>query len=155
MPDLYPTSDERRDARRSGWLVLRWTLAIIVIIVLIGWGLWALGVGTSDVKGRGDAIKNKNSGTNRVAAQERFESLYAEVTSSDQKIDVMAAAVKASPGDTVAQTNLTGVQNYCIQAVADYNAEARKYSAKDFRPTDVPAQIDNSDPATDCKENSK
>jgi len=148
----YESRDPSRVARGFSW---RAALAIIVAIVFfggIGAAIWAFRTASSDVKGRGDAVQNKNSGINRVGAQERFQTLYNAVLAADQRIDVMAAAAKKTPGDLVAQTNLTGATNYCIQAVADYNAETHKYSARDFRDPELPYEIDQLDPKTDCKE---
>lgn len=122
----------------------------LVLIAAIAIGFWAFRVATSDVKGSGDAEIRKNSATNRIAAQERFEQLHAEIIASDQRIDVLADAVKADPSYTN-QTNLTGATTFCLSVVADYNAEARKFTAQEFRAADLPAQIDAIDPATDCK----
>lgn len=140
---------------RVGFSIGLRVLAFFAAIALLAGGVWAFKVATSDVKGQGDAVRTKNSGTNRIAAQERFESLYADIKAADERIDVMAAAKKAAPGDVVESTNYTGAQNYCIQIRAAYNAEARKYTAEQFRAVDLPAQIDSTDPAFDCQETKK
>ena len=126
-------------------------IAVALLVALLGLAGWGVKVALSDVKGRGDQIVQKNSGTNRIAAQERFEQLYAEIKAADQKLDVYAAAVKADP-TYVTRQNFTGAQTYCLSVVADYNAEARKYTARDFRAIDLPEQIDTFNPTTDCKE---
>lgn len=135
-------------------LAARILLGLAVLAIIAG-GIWGFRVAASDVKGQGDAARTKNSAPNRIAAQERFETLYADIKAADERIDVMAAAKKASPTDLVATTNYTGAVNYCIQIRADYNAEARKYTAEQFRAADLPAQIDSLDPAFDCKESVK
>jgi hypothetical protein len=122
------------------------TIVGIIAVIGISVGIWYVRVATSDTAGAGNAVINKNNEINRVNAQERFESLYAEIVAADRKIDVAAEAT----GDT-AEANLTGIKNYCLGVVGDYNAEARKFSAADFRAVDLPAQIDNSDPSTDCE----
>lgn len=147
----YESTDPVRITRAIGVRILLAFLAVGVLGV-IGWGIK---VAVSDIKGQGDAVRAKNSATNRIAAQERFEGLYAELVAADQRIDVLAAAVAANPKSVIAQSNLTGIQTYCLSVVADYNAEARKYTARDFRAIDLPAQIDLLDPATDCKESSR
>lgn len=147
MTDPYMSRGDRREVRRGAFYVLRWALAIIVVATLIGWGLWALGVGTSDVRGRGEAIKTKNSSTNRISAQERFEDMAADITAAKQRITTMQTNMKANPKDYTAQVQATGAVTYCQQAVAQYNAEARKYTAAQFRASDLPASFDA---ATDC-----
>jgi hypothetical protein len=50
----------------------RWVAAgigAIVLLVAIGWGIWALGVATSGIHGRGEQIKQVNKATNRTFAQ--------------------------------------------------------------------------------------
>lgn len=137
--------DDRREVRSGAWYALKWVLAIIIVSLLIGWALWALGVFTSDVRGRGEAIKTKNSSTNRIAAQERFEDRYADIEAAGQRVDTLTAGAKANPKDYTLQVQATGAVTYCQQAVADYNADARKYTAAQFRASDLPSRIDASD----------
>jgi hypothetical protein len=152
MTDKWYDSNNPTTVVRSGtWRAMIWVGCVLAFIALISVGTWSFKVMTSDIKGQGDATVQKNAGSNRIAAQERFESLYADLIAADQKIDVFAQAA-ASTADKTAQTNLTGTMAYCIQVRNDYNAEARKYSAEQFRSADLPYQIDITDPATDCKE---
>lgn len=148
----YENPNPNAVARSGTWRVMVYIVAFVVFFGAIGVGLWAFGVFTSDVKGRGDATKIKNSGTNRIAAQERFEDMYADVLAADRRIDAQFNALKLDPDSSVAKINYNGAVNYCIEVVADYNAEARKYTAEQFRSTDLPAQIDDLDSTTDCKE---
>lgn len=141
---MYLERDDRREVRKGAFYVLRWVLAIILVVTLIGWALWALGVATSDIRGRGEAVKTKHSSTNRIAAQERFEDMAADITAANQRIATTAAAAKANPDDYTARVNATGAITYCQQAVAQYNAEARKYTAAQFRAADLPASFDAS-----------
>lgn len=126
-------------------------IGAIIAVILISFGLWAAGVVLSGVIGQGNAIKIKNGTENRIEAQQQFEQLHADIFAADQRIDVMAAAAKATPG-IVSSTNLNGAINQCITVRADYDAEARKYTAAQFRAADLPLSIDQLDPATDCKE---
>jgi hypothetical protein len=148
----YESDNPSRVARGAGWRAGLVIVAVVVFVGVIGVGIWAFRFATSDAKGRGDAVQNKNSGVNRVGAQERFHTLYNAVLAADKRIDVLAATVKALPGDVVAQTNYVGAKNFCIQAVADYDAETHKYSARDFRDPGLPYEIDQLDPKTDCQE---
>ena len=149
--EWYNSSNPTKVVRGGTWRAIVWVLVVLGVIALISIGVWGFRVITSDVKGQGDAVIIKNSANNRIAAQEQFEQLYADIKASDQKITVAAAAVAADPNDKTAQQNLTGMQNYCLSVVGDYNALARKYSAEDFRSVDLPVQIDQSLPSTDCK----
>lgn len=143
---------ESRNPDRVGASIGLRILLILGVIALIGVSVWGFKVTTSDTKGAGDATRSKNSGTNRIAAQERFEDLYAGIKAADQRLDVLATAKKAAPSDVVAATNYTGAVNYCIDLRAQYDAEARKYTAEQFRAADLPPEIDQLDPAFDCKE---
>lgn len=148
----YESENPSTVVRGGSWRIGLWIIGVIVFCLIVGAGLWSFGVFTSDIKGRGDAIKEKNSATNRINKQERFEDMYADILASDQRLDVLAKQVALDPKSQVAQTNFTGATTYCIQVVNDYNAEARKYTAEAFRAADLPAKIDQQDPATDCKE---
>jgi hypothetical protein len=151
----YDDNNPTRVVRGFSWRAAIWITLAVLFVIGLSAGVWALSVGTSDVKGAGDATKTKNSGDNRIAAQEGFESLFQSVKAADKRVDIMAAAQKRTPDDTVAQINYTGAITFCTQAVADYNAKARQFTAADWRAPDLPYQIDESDPTTDCKETSK
>lgn len=146
-----PWYDSDSETRWMGGIA-KWVIAAVVLVLLIGGGIWALKVATAPVKGRGDAFTTKESGSNRISAQERFEDLYQEILATDRKIDQAAAKVEANPDSNVAQTEYTGLVNYCLDVVADYNAEARKYTSEDFRSADLPEEISNTNPETDCEE---
>jgi hypothetical protein len=148
----YDSSNPAKVARGGTWRAMVWVCCILAFASLVGIGVWSFKVVTSDVKGQGDATIQKNAGSNRIAAQERFESLYADLIAADQKIDVFAKAAIADPSNDIAQANLFGTMAYCVQVRNDYNAEARKYSAEQFRSADLPYTIDINDPTTDCKE---
>lgn len=129
-----------------------WIIVILLFSMALSAAAWGISVLVSDIKGQGDAIKKKNDAVNRIAASERFEERYQDILAADRRIDVMHNALSADPKSGVAQTNYAGAVNYCLEVVAEYNADARKYTAEQFRASDLPAQIDNLDSATDCKE---
>lgn len=139
---------DRRDANRVGRWVIVWVLIAVALVVAIGGALWFLNVATSAPRGQGDALATKNSAANWTAAQARFEDEYADVIATDRKITATAgdAKDKGTRGDTY-----RGLVSYCLSAVGEYNADARKYLARDFRAADLPQQIDTSDPSTDCE----
>lgn len=132
--------------------VLATILAVIgtvIAVIALSWGIWLFGVWASDIVGRGEAVKTKNNSTNRIAAQERFEDLSADISIAQQRIDTLAAQAKTNKS-YAAQTAATGAVTYCLDLVAQYNAEARKYTARDFREADLPSSYD---PAITCRGN--
>lgn len=132
----------------AGWLIV---IALIVLGVITTLALWAGGVLFAPVAGRANAYQQQQSGNNRIFAQQHFEQLYADIQAADRKIGPAEAAVQANPGSSYYQTNLDGLENICIDDVQQYNQDAHKYLLKDFRTADLPPQIDNSDPSTDCQ----
>jgi hypothetical protein len=129
-----------------------WTaIAAFLGLVLLSWGGYALSVALSGPKGVGDAIKTKNSASNWTSAQKEFEKRYEEVKTLDRQIAVHAKALEADPQNPILQTNVTGVTSGCMSAVADYNADSRSYLMEEFKSVDLPYQIDDSLPKTDCK----
>lgn len=129
------------------------TVAILLGVIALGWGIWALRVALSPVQGAGDAYAQRNSAQNWTSAQARFEDLYAEVIATDQKITVAYERMDADPDDRTAKDTYYGTKTVCLSIVADYNAESRKYLSENFRAADLPEQISTTDPTTDCKEN--
>lgn len=143
---------ERQYANGVGRWIIAWVIIAIVLTAIVIGGFWAFRVATAPVKGQGDAAVQKYSAENWTAAQARFENEYQDVLATDRKIDLAATAAETDPDDQTKADTLQGLQSYCISAVADYNADARKYLSADFRSADLPSRIDTSDPATDCKE---
>lgn len=129
------------------------TLGVIAGTIALVVGTYVVAVAVSGPKGVGDAIIKKNSAENWTAAQARFEDLYAGIEAADAKIALAAANVEAAvPDAKTAQQTYTGLVSGCLDLVGDYNADARKFLAEDFRASDLPAQIDGLNPTTDCKE---
>lgn len=155
MTKWYDSDNPSTVVRGATWRGMIWVFIIVVFFGLLGAVLWGFGVLASPIKGQGDAFKTKESGTNRISAQERFEDLYADLIATDRKLDAAADALMADKESQIARTNYDGLTNYCLDLVGDYNAEARKYTSADFKAIDLPDQIDNLNPATDCLANTK
>lgn len=126
---------------------------VIVFVALMGAGVWAIRVATSDVKGRGDSEIIKNDARNRIRAQEGFEDKFAGIEAADKNIQITADALKARPGDVKLQTELNGQKMICNDLVGQYDAAARKFTQEEFRAADLPLKIDGTLVTTDCKEN--
>lgn len=151
----YESDNPSRVARGVSWRAAVWITAAVVFFGLLGAGVWAFKVATSDVKGRGDVVRKVNDADNRLFAQGNFLDLYNEVKATDQKLDGAAADKAAHPGDSFYETNFRGLVNHCMDARGQYNAAAKKITQAKFRDEDLPYQIDDSDPKTDCKETPK
>jgi hypothetical protein len=136
----------------SGAKVIGLYVLAFLIVASLAAGTWAVRVATSEARGKGNAYAQKHSAKNWTEAQARFESLYAEIVATDRKVAVAADYLANHPGDRTASDTYLGTRNVCLSFVADYNAAARTYLAADFRAADLPAQIHDADPTTDCKE---
>lgn len=149
----YESDNPSRVARGASWRAGVWLIAAIVFFGLIGIGTWGFKVATADVKGQGDAHRQISSADNRLFAQGNFNDLYQEILASDWKLDHAAADKAAHPGDSFYNTAYTGLAAHCRDAVAQYNAAARKITQQRFRDEDLPSEISNADPKTDCQPN--
>lgn len=155
MPQYWIDQENPDRVVVSGtWRAIVWFLVVAGVIAAVAVGVWIFRVQTSDIRGEGDATVQKNSAANRIAARQEYSNIHEDIQGADQRIDVFAAAYAASKS-AVNQTNLTGAQTYCLARVRDYNALAQKYLSADFRPEGLPAVIDQSDPAFDCKPQEK
>lgn len=147
--------EERRELNRAGRFGLGWMIVIVLVVCVIGIAAWGFRVLTSETKGRGDAVIEKNSAKNWVEAQKEFNVRYQDILATDLKIDIAKKAWNADKNDMVLRTNYNGLVNHCLSAVGEYNSLARSYLAKDFRDADLPAEIDPTNSTTDCKENKR
>ena len=141
-----------RESRRAGSRLALWIVLGVAFTLLLGGGIYALKVATAPAKGWGDEQIIVNDGRNRVNAQEWFAGKYGHVRGQDSKLSGMKAAWDSAKG-TADEGRLrdayTGTQNLCLQAVAEYNAEALKVSRGRWRSPDLPFSLPDG-PATDC-----
>jgi len=138
-------------------------IVIMITVAVIGAAVWGIGVAISDIQGRGEATKLKNSALNRTQAQAQFHSTFEEIRALDQKLTDAQANLDAfnnqhpnvgngTPYDPLLQQqgnlqrDATGAQQQCRNAVADYNASTETYTLRDFRDSDLPYKIESSDP---------
>lgn len=134
-----------------------WLVVVLVVVLggLLSAGIWYFKVGTSDIRGAGNAEIIKNEAGNRIRAQEGFEKYFQAILAADQTINLTAESLKTDPGNPKLMTELMGQKQACMITVGQYNAKARSFSQADFRAADLPFEIDNTNPQTDCKENFK
>jgi len=157
---------ERWDPRRVKIVFAAFVAVVIITPVTI----WGVSVATSDAKGKGNMEIERNSAENRIRAQAFFEQAFEDVQKFDTQIgdaqkaydDFVANNPKPTADDLVAaqlysqqmnnrQVTLTGLMQQCQNTVADYNAEARKTLAAEWRSPELPYQINDGSPETDCR----
>jgi hypothetical protein len=162
VPNNLDRNQYRQDLRDANWVARRtapsailWVIGIIAILGLIGGGIWGFKVLTSDVRGAGDVVRKTNDANNRIFAQQHFQEIYNEIKAYDQQLDQAAADKAANPGDRYYAINYSGLVKQCIDARAQYDADANKVTQARWRDPELPQQIDITDPTTDCKEAQK
>ncbi|KKR91799.1 MAG: hypothetical protein UU42_C0007G0016 [Candidatus Woesebacteria bacterium GW2011_GWA1_41_13b] len=130
-----------------GWMFKGWGLLILLIVLAgsISIGLWAFGVGTADIFGRGEARKQIQSAEFRISAYQTFFNQCAGIQGLEKSLDASFEQLKTA--ETTADRarinqNIAGVQSAHGQAIAKYNGDARKdYTIGQFRDNDLPFQI--------------
>ena len=163
---------QKWDAELERWTPRRVKLMIcaFVAVVIIGpVTIWGFRIATSDTRGAGNVELERNSAENRIRSQAFFEQSFEDISKFDLQIvdaqkaydDFVANNPKPSAEDLVAvqiysqklnsrQVTLTGLQQQCQNTAASYNAEARKTLAAEWRSPQLPYQINDGSPATDC-----
>lgn len=140
-------------ARFGASRIMVWTVVGVLFFGALGAGIWYFRVATAPVKGWGDEQIIVNDGRNRVNAQEWFAGKYGFVKGQDAKIPGMQANLEATKGtadEALWRSSLTGLQNLCLQAVAEYNAESEKISRGRWKSPNLPFSLPDGE-ATDCK----
>lgn len=146
MNDSLWNRDDERFIARS---VIAWTIGGVALILLVSVALWAFGVFTSDVKGRGDVREENNSAVNRVQQQAYFEDTKASYDGALAKIPAARQAVKsATTHKEERQVELDGLIQNCIDTAQAYNAQSRKQLAADWKAADLPRTLN----ATQCSQ---
>ena len=150
---FYESDSEARWWAAGFGRVLLYVILVGVLCAIVAGGVGAWNYFTASTKGKIEQTQQINTGQNRTAAQEHFETLYGDIKTQTANIQVAQQALEsASPDDkSRRQTELIGLQQTCNAAVNTYNADARKVSKEEFRTADLPEQIDPFDESTDCK----
>lgn len=136
---------------KDAWKAVGVVLFVMLVAAAGWWFAYGSKVLASEPIGKGDAIIQKNSAENWLKAQARFEDMYANIEAADRNI-VIAHQAYENEASTFNERNYTGLQMSCMDMISEYNAEARKYLAQEFRAIDLPAEIDQTMSTTDCKE---
>lgn len=139
MSDLY--GESRKRIVGETWF---WVMLVMSVIAVLGIGIWAFQVATSNVAGAGGAIKQRNSTVNRVQKQEMFEQIAADYDGYLVKIKGLVVAVSTTTDPTdkqLRQTELIGMRQICIDAAQQFNAESRKYTSRVWKSAGLPPTL--------------
>lgn len=145
-----------------------WGCSVVAVIALLaagGWAIWAFGVASSGVHGRGEQVKQVNSATNRTQWYHHFFDLKTAYDSQVQAVQIAKKQLDqfnkdnppggADPVGQIAQTrsqdetNLTGAQQQCINSATAYNNDSLKtLVGAQFKSAGLPDSLD----VNACKE---
>lgn len=138
--------------RDGNIIVWRFILTVVIVLVAI-WtitaAVWGFGVATAGIYGRGEAHKQINSANFRIPAYDHFFNVCSSIQGMEGNIDELTAQYNATTNErdkNIVLASLTGVKAARHQAIASYNADARKdYTEGQFRDSDLPFRITDSD----------
>lgn len=134
-----------REDWREGRHITAMVIVGIVVVLAIAGAIWGGSVLLSNVTGSGNAIKRNQSAGNRIEQQAHFEDLAAEYDGYLTKIQLSkkALAAASTPIDKqIAETNLQGISQACVDDAQEFNAASRKYLARDWKSAGLPATLD-------------
>lgn len=146
----YESDNPSTVVRGASWRAGVWVIGVIAVIALLSGIGWGISVLVSGPKGAGDVVRQNNTSTNRIYAQQHFQTLYGDLRSYQVQL-VQAAQDKADhPGDAYYATTYTGLFNTCVSAVNQYNADSGKALFSDWKSVGLPQAVDVSmcQPAT-------
>jgi hypothetical protein len=120
-------------------------VALLVLLPLLVWGFT---VATAELRGRGDAHVQLNSASYRIAAYDHFFEQCSSIQGTEGSIDALIAQLaeaKSQRTKDLVNSSLAGAKAIRLQAINDYNADARKnYTEGQFRDSDLPYYIEPS-----------
>lgn len=100
--------------------------AVILALILCGWGAYAVKVALSPVKGAGDVIIKQNDADTMIRAQAELQERYNGLAAACARIDIAKKAADADPTNRITAANYTGAQQHYVSLVSEYNAAASK-----------------------------
>ena len=124
---------------------LAFILVCIGMILVGSVSALALKYYTADVRGRVDANEQIKSGSNRIVQYDSFFNACSSIQGIEGTIDALLEELASTVDENNKQriqTNITGNKAARAQAIAQYNADARKnYTDGQFRDSDLPYQL--------------
>jgi hypothetical protein len=132
------------------------TAFYIVLLLLIPFVIWGIGVIMSPVVGQGEQYKRINSEENRTFQYQHFFDLNATIHSQAENLKTAKMADAAfekqyPPSPTEApnitelrgqkQANVAGIQQLCVANVQKYNNDAQEFTRNQFLDRQLPASL--------------
>jgi hypothetical protein len=134
--------------KREGFTWVGCAGLILLALILIPILAWSFGVATAPWKGRGDAHVQLNSASFRIAAYDHFFEQCSSIQGTEGSIDALIAQLNEAESQRtkdLVNSSLAGAKAIRLQAINDYNADARKeYTEGQFRDSDLPFYIEPS-----------
>jgi hypothetical protein len=132
--------------KREGFGLAGCLMLVGVVLILIPILAWGFGVAVAPWKGRGDAHKQLNSAQYRIAAYDHFFEQCSSIQGTEGSIDALIAQLNEAESQRtkdLVNSSLAGAKSIRLQAINDYNADARKnYTEGQFRDSDLPFYIE-------------
>lgn len=135
------TWDDRFDSRPVTW-ILAFTVGAVLVLWLMVMGVFGLRVATAGIVGAGQAKIQIQSAPFRIAAYQSFFNQCASIQGLEARLDDAFAQLATTTDPERVRTNIAGIQGLRGEAIAKYNADARKeYTEGQFRDSDLPFAI--------------
>lgn len=142
---MFFSTDSNGDLRFHPWRFIFLVIALLGILWGLAIGVWGFSVATAGIYGRGEAHKQINSAEFRIQAYEHFFEACSSIQGLEGSIDELTAQLDGTTDQrmrNIVASSLAGVKSARHQAIADYNADARKnYTEGQFRDNDLPFRI--------------
>jgi hypothetical protein len=124
--------------------VSAWVIGATILALVVGGIVVAAQTVFANPAGQAGAYREKVSATNRVQQQAKFEQLAADYDGYLVQIKNAEAAVKSASPETqpMRETDLLGLRQICVTTAQDFNAESRKYLARDWKSAGLPERLD-------------
>jgi hypothetical protein len=121
-------------------------MGAVVLLAVIGWAIWGLGVATAGIFGQGEAHKEIQSSDFRIQAYQTFFNQCASIQGLEGQIDELVVALeyyeRGSREYNITVTSIAGVKGARHQAIAKYNQDALKnWTEGQFRDADLPYHL--------------
>lgn len=132
---------------------LVWVFAIFAVVLLIALITFGIRWVTATPKGKLSAREQIQSGSYRIAAYDHFFNACASIQGLEGQLAAQQQAAQTATGDDLSRinANIAGLRGARAQAIAEYNADARKsYTLGQFRASDLPYQIPDDEGKTRC-----
>lgn len=141
MTDDFPLPGNQKEVYGN---VVLWTLGILLLIGIVTGIVWGWRYATAPTAGKISARQQINSGSFRIAAYNHFFDACAAIQGLDGQLAAQQQQLPTATGDDRSriETNIAGIEGARAQAVAEYNADARKgYTIGQFRSSGLPFQL--------------